>query len=52
MGEKLWLQWNDFKDNADIVLKSLRNDNDFSDVTLVCEDGDPIEAHKDNLFMV
>ena len=46
MGEKLWLQWNDFKDNADIVLKSLRNDNDFSDVTLVCEDGDPIEAHK------
>ena len=28
------------------MIKSLRNDNDFSDVTLVCEDGDPIKAHK------
>ena len=36
----------DFKDNAKLILGDLRHDNDFSDVTLVCEDGHHVEAHK------
>ena len=46
MSEKLCLQWNDFKDNAINAFGSLRDDNDFADVTLACEDGHQIEAHK------
>ena len=46
MAEKLCLQWNDFKKNTLSVLGRLRKDNDFADVTLVCEDGQQIEAHK------
>ena len=44
--EKLCLQWNEFKENITISFKELRNDNDFTDVTLACEDGQQIEAHK------
>ena len=40
------LQWNDFKDNAINAFGSLRDDNDFADVTLACEDGKQVEAHK------
>ena len=36
----------DFKDNAKLTLGDLRHSNDFSDVTLVCEDGRQVEAHK------
>ena len=36
----------DFKDNAKLILGDLRHSNDFSDVTLVCEDGRQVEAHK------
>ena len=46
MSEKLCLQWNDFKDNAIASFGSLRENNDFADVTLVCEDGKQVEAHK------
>ena len=46
MSEKLCLQWNDFKENVHSAFASLREDNDFSDVTLVCEDGQQVEAHK------
>ena len=46
MTEKLCLQWNDFKANAVSAFARLREDNDFSDVTLVCEDGQQVEAHK------
>ena len=46
MSEKLCLQWNDFKENINSAFASLREDNDFSDVTLVCEDGQQVEAHK------
>ena len=44
--EKLCLQWNDFKDNVNTAFQNLRDDNDFSDVTLACEDGNKLEAHK------
>ena len=44
--EKLCLQWNDFKQNTSSAFGILRGDGDFSDVTLVCEDGQQIEAHK------
>ena len=46
MSEKLCLQWNDFKENANCAFGSLQNDKDFTDVTLVCEDGQQMEAHK------
>ena len=46
MSEKLCLQWNDFKDNINTAFASLREDCDFADVTLACEDGQQIEAHK------
>ena len=44
--EKLCLKWNDFQDNLNSAFKVLRNDKDFSDVTLACEDGTQIETHK------
>ena len=40
------MQWNDFKENATSAFGILRNDNDFADVTLACEDGKQFEAHK------
>ena len=46
MSEKLCLQWNDFKENVTGAFGSLREDNDFADVTLACEDGNQLEAHK------
>ena len=46
MSEKLCLQWNDFKQNVNSAFVSLRNDKDFTNVTLACEDGQEIEAHK------
>ena len=46
MSEKLCLQWNDFKENITIGFGSLREDGDFADVTLACEDGKQVEAHK------
>ena len=46
MSEKLCLQWNDFKENATSAFGSLREDIDFADVTLACEDGKQLEAHK------
>ena len=44
--EKLCLQWNDFKENITSSFKELREDRDFTDVTLACEDGAQYEAHK------
>ena len=46
MEEKLCLKWNDFQDNVKSAFTSLRDSTDFADVTLVCEDGKQIEAHK------
>ena len=46
MSEKLCLQWNDFQNNIKSAFVNLREDNDFADVTLACEDGQQVEAHK------
>ena len=44
--EKFCLKWKDFQENVQTTLRSIREDNEFSDVTLVCEDGHQLEAHK------
>ena len=44
--EKLFLQWNDFRDNICSAFGKLKDDKDFTDVTLACEDGHQVEAHK------
>ena len=44
--EKLCLQWNDFRDNVCSAFGDLRDDKEFTDVTLACEDGQQVEAHK------
>ena len=44
--EKLYLQWNDFQQNLTSAFRNLRDDKDFIDVTLACEDGQQVEAHK------
>ena len=44
--EKLCLKWNDFQENLNSSFGVLRNDQDFADVTLVCEDGSQITTHK------
>ena len=40
------LQWNDFQNNARNAFRNLREDEDFADVTLVCDDGQQVAAHK------
>ena len=44
--EKLCLKWNDFKENIFSGFKDLRKDKEFTDVTLACEDGQQVAAHK------
>ena len=44
--EKLCLKWNDFQDNLNSAFGVLKIDQDFADVTLACEDGTQIDAHK------
>ena len=46
MSEKLCLQWNDFQENIKSAFGILREDRDLKDVTLACEDGQQVEAHK------
>ena len=46
MSEKLCLKWNDFQENLNLAFGRLREDNDFTDVTLACVDGKQLEAHK------
>ena len=45
MEEKLCLKWNDFQGNVISSFAELRDDRDFTDVTLACEDV-MFEAHK------
>lgn len=44
--ERLALRWNDFGDNIQSTFHDLQESQNFTDVTLVCEDGDHMEAHK------
>ena len=46
MTEKFNLQWNEFTDNLSSVFKDLRSQDDFSDITLISEEGDFHSAHK------
>ena len=46
MSEKLRLKWNDFQENLSLAFGSLREDTDFTDVTLACVDGEQLETHK------
>merc|ERR1712179_777898 len=43
--EKFCLRWNDFEVNISSAFKDLRDDKDFFDVTLACDD-EQIQAHK------
>eukprot|EP00092_Neocalanus_flemingeri_P041853 GFUD01045587.1.p1 GENE.GFUD01045587.1~~GFUD01045587.1.p1 ORF type:complete len:337 (-),score=63.10 GFUD01045587.1:112-1122(-) len=43
--EKFCLRWNDFESNISVAFQELREDKDFFDVTLACDD-EQIQAHK------
>jgi len=43
--DKFCLHWNDFESNISSAFRELREDKDFFDVTLACDD-DQIQAHK------
>jgi len=43
--DKFCLRWNDFESNISSAFKELREDKDFFDVTLACDD-DQLQAHK------
>jgi hypothetical protein len=43
--EKFCLKWNDFEYNIGIAFRELREEKDFFDVTLACEDSQ-VQAHK------
>jgi len=43
--EKFCLRWNDFENNISNAFRELRDDKDFFDVTLACDD-DQMQAHK------
>ena len=45
-GQKFCLKWNNFQQNVSNAFGSLREDKEFSDVTLACEDGQQMEAHR------
>ena len=46
VSDKFCLKWNDVKENISLTFESLREDTDFTNVTLACEDGVQVEAHK------
>jgi len=43
--EKFCLRWNDFESNISVAFRELREEKDFFDVTLACDDSQ-IQAHK------
>jgi len=43
--DKFCLRWNDFENNISSAFRELRDDKDFFDVTLACDD-EQIQAHK------
>ena len=46
MSEQLCLKRNDFQENIKSAFENLRENNDFADATLACEDGEQVEVHK------
>ena len=51
MSEKLCLKWNKFEENVNRAFGMLREDKDLTDVTLACEDGQQVEAHKVMIYL-
>ena len=45
-GENFCLQWNEFQTNVKATYQGLRQTDDFADITLVCEDGQQMKAHR------
>ena len=45
--EKLWLQWNSLGENTSLAFGDLRQDKEFTDVSLACEDRQQVEALSD-----
>ena len=43
--EKFCLRWNDFESNVSTAFRDIREEKDFFDVTLACDDSQ-VEAHK------
>ena len=46
MAEKICIKWDDFQVNMSSSFARIRKDFEFSDVTLACEDGQQLEAHR------
>ena len=46
MVEKVFLKSQNFQEDLSLSLQRLRADGDFTDVTLVCEDGEQFGAHR------
>ena len=46
ISEKFCLKWKDYQDNVNNAFAGLRKDSEFANVTLACQDGHQIEAHK------
>jgi len=44
--EKFCLRWNDFESNISSAFRDLRDDKDFFDLTLACENDEKVQAHK------
>ena len=44
--DKLLLKWPDFQENLSSSVQSIKDNNNFIDVTLVSEDGQEVKAHK------
>ena len=44
--EKFCLKWDDFKDNIKLSFKELKENENFADITLVCENNQLIKAHR------
>ena len=51
MGEKFFLQWNDFQATLSQSFRQLRQEKDFFDVTLVSNDEIQLPAHKHKLVL-
>ena len=44
--EKLCLKLNDFQQDINTAFEAMRKDIEYTDVTLACENGNQVEAHK------
>ena len=46
MSDSVCLKWTSFQGNVKHTLRNMRKDEDFTDVSLACEDGQQFQAHK------